>query len=157
MLITCPSCHATYDVPVALLKAGRTVQCADCGASWEVAPEAGTSGADAASGDGGQDVVPRQAHSRLTPDGSAVALSGAVAAEGLESTVASASRIRTAVASSSPAVSGTWLQDRRVWSAGWVLTVAGLGATAATLWVCHAGVDALWLRYVGTLRGLVMR
>ena len=34
MRIDCPSCHASYDVPDRLLRSGRTVRCARCGAEW---------------------------------------------------------------------------------------------------------------------------
>lgn len=34
MRIDCPSCHASYDVPDRLLRSGRAVRCARCGAEW---------------------------------------------------------------------------------------------------------------------------
>nr|WP_294543735.1 zinc-ribbon domain-containing protein [uncultured Rhodopila sp.] len=40
MQIACPSCAATYEVPAARLKPGRSVRCSACGAEWKPAPEA---------------------------------------------------------------------------------------------------------------------
>jgi predicted Zn finger-like uncharacterized protein len=34
MRIHCPACNAAYDVPEALLAAGKPVRCAKCGAIW---------------------------------------------------------------------------------------------------------------------------
>jgi len=34
VLLTCPACSAAYEVPARLLKAGRIVRCARCGAEW---------------------------------------------------------------------------------------------------------------------------
>ena len=34
MRVICPSCSAAYEVPDALLSAGRTVRCARCGEEW---------------------------------------------------------------------------------------------------------------------------
>jgi len=34
MLILCPSCEATYEVPDARMRPGRKVRCAQCGADW---------------------------------------------------------------------------------------------------------------------------
>ena len=34
MLILCPSCGATYDVPTSRLRPGRKVRCAQCGTDW---------------------------------------------------------------------------------------------------------------------------
>ena len=38
MLIVCPSCAATYDVPDERLVPGRAVRCAGCGAGWTPRP-----------------------------------------------------------------------------------------------------------------------
>lgn len=41
MLITCPACAATYDLPQALVvKLPARTRCARCGAEWEVMPPA---------------------------------------------------------------------------------------------------------------------
>ena len=34
MLILCPSCEATYEVPEARMRPGRKVRCAQCGGHW---------------------------------------------------------------------------------------------------------------------------
>jgi predicted Zn finger-like uncharacterized protein len=39
MLILCPSCNATYDVPGERMKPGGKVRCARCGAEWVPLPE----------------------------------------------------------------------------------------------------------------------
>jgi predicted Zn finger-like uncharacterized protein len=39
MQIACPSCAATYEVPAARLKPGRSARCAACGTEWRPAPE----------------------------------------------------------------------------------------------------------------------
>ena len=39
MQIACPSCGATYEVPAARLKPGRSARCAACGAEWKPAAE----------------------------------------------------------------------------------------------------------------------
>jgi predicted Zn finger-like uncharacterized protein len=40
MRSTCPSCQSAYDIPDALLGAGRRVRCAACGQTWTVEPAA---------------------------------------------------------------------------------------------------------------------
>ena len=35
MRITCPACNASYEVPDAMLVAGRAVRCARCMREWE--------------------------------------------------------------------------------------------------------------------------
>nr|WP_294512607.1 zinc-ribbon domain-containing protein [uncultured Rhodopila sp.] len=39
MQIACPSCAATYELPAARLKPGRSVRCSACGAEWKPEPE----------------------------------------------------------------------------------------------------------------------
>ncbi|MHA6345014.1 zinc-ribbon domain-containing protein [Roseivivax sp. CAU 1761] len=42
MRLTCPNCHALYDVPAELIPAeGRDVECSDCGETWFQPPETG--------------------------------------------------------------------------------------------------------------------
>jgi predicted Zn finger-like uncharacterized protein len=38
MLILCPSCEASYDVPDERMRPGRKVRCAQCGAEWIPVP-----------------------------------------------------------------------------------------------------------------------
>lgn len=40
MRIACPACDATYEVPDALIGAGRRLRCAKCAHEWLVQPEA---------------------------------------------------------------------------------------------------------------------
>ena len=40
MRIACPNCEATYEVPDALISAGRRLRCAKCGHEWPVGPAA---------------------------------------------------------------------------------------------------------------------
>ncbi|RVT99342.1 hypothetical protein EOD42_04415 [Rhodovarius crocodyli] len=39
MLIACPACDATYQVPDHLVAAGRQMRCAKCGHDWHFVPE----------------------------------------------------------------------------------------------------------------------
>ena len=39
MRIACPTCDATYEVPDALIGAGRRLRCAKCAHEWLVGPE----------------------------------------------------------------------------------------------------------------------
>ncbi len=43
MLITCPSCGTSYDVPDALVRDGRNVRCARCRTQWSVTARSDTS------------------------------------------------------------------------------------------------------------------
>jgi predicted Zn finger-like uncharacterized protein len=49
MLITCPSCGASYDVPEALVRGARKLRCARCRTQWSVSPDPNSAGAAATS------------------------------------------------------------------------------------------------------------
>jgi predicted Zn finger-like uncharacterized protein len=44
MRIACPNCQATYEVPNALIGAGRMLRCAKCGHDWRATGEAALPG-----------------------------------------------------------------------------------------------------------------
>ena len=47
MRITCPACHASYDVPDAMLGVGRSVRCVRCLREWQPQPAAAPPDVDA--------------------------------------------------------------------------------------------------------------